>query len=62
LSTAPDDPPTGFLLSSARKGLAVAVLGLKEATSAKITDLRKALPKESVEGIPYVRFDPKTGA
>jgi hypothetical protein len=62
LSTTPDDSPAGFLLSSARKGLAVAVLGLKEATSAKIADLRKALPKGSVEGIPYVRFDPKTSA
>jgi hypothetical protein len=62
LSTVPEDLPAGFLVSSPRKGLAVAVLGLKEATSAKITDLRKALPKGSVEGIPYVRFDPKTGA
>jgi hypothetical protein len=62
LSTAPDAPPAGFLLSGPRKGLATAVLGLKEATSAKITDLRRALPKGSVEGTPYVRFDPKTGA
>lgn len=62
LSTVPEDLPTGFLVSSPRKGLAMAVLGLKEATPARLTDLHKALPKGSVEGVPYVRFDPKTGA
>jgi hypothetical protein len=58
----PEALPTGFVVSIPRKGLAVAVLGLKEATPARLTDLRKALPKGSVEGVPYVRFDPKTGA
>jgi hypothetical protein len=62
LATVPKEVPAGFLVSSPRRGLAVAVLGLKEATPAKLTDLRSALPKGSVEGIPYVRFDPKTGA
>lgn len=62
LSIVPENPPAGFLISSARKGVAVAVGGVKEASPAQIADLRKALPKGSAEGNPYVRFDLKTGS
>jgi hypothetical protein len=62
LSTTPESPPAGFLNAGVRKGIAVAVAGLKEATPTRLADLRKALSAGAVAGIPYVRFDARSGA
>lgn len=62
LSTTPGTPPAGFLNSNVRTGMGVSVAGLREVTPSRLADLRSELPAGSAAGMPYVRFDPKTGA
>lgn len=59
LMTIPEKPPEGFVKESGRKGLAVAIEGLERVDEKKIAELRRGLPKGSIAGRPYVRFDRK---
>ena len=62
LAKVPEAAPEGFVMEPGRRGVAVAVDGLARADRARIEELRSGLPKGSVAGRPYLRFDMGEGS